>query len=448
VPHLGPRIVVAGTHSGVGKTTVATGLMRALSTRGLRVSSAKVGPDFIDPSYHRVATGRPGRSLDAWLSGDALLPSLAATGAQGTDVLVVEGVMGMFDGSGEPGCDGSTAAAARLLDAPVLLVVDASAMSGSVAAVVHGFRTLDQTVRLAGVVLNRVGGEGHATLLREALAPVGVPVVGAVFDDPALAWRERHLGLVPVAESPRAVAESVGRLGAAIERACDISGVLGLARSAPPLACADLPGAPGGGHARVALAAGPAFSFTYPENLQLLADAGAELVPFDPLSDPALPEACSGLYAGGGFPEVFAEALAANAPLIADVRAQVGRGLAVWAECGGLLWLCRSLDGAAMVGAVPCDARMTSSLTIGYRTAVTQGASPFGPAGTVLRGHEFHRSTVSPPGDALALEGRFGRGPGGFASPRLLASYLHQHLAASPELAGRFVGLARGTARA
>jgi cobyrinic acid a,c-diamide synthase len=439
-------VVVAGTHSGVGKTTVATGLMRALAARGLRVASAKVGPDFIDPSYHRVATGRPGRSLDAWLSGEELLPSLAAAGAEGTDVLVVEGVMGMFDGSAEPGCDGSTAAVARLLDAPVLLVVDASAMSGSVAAVVHGFCTFDPSARVAGVVLNRVGGDGHAALLREALAPLGVPVVGAVYEDAALAWRERHLGLVPVVESPLEVAAAVERLGAVIERACDVDAVIALARAAPRRSVLAPPAARFAGLARVALASGPAFSFTYPENLQLLAGAGAELVPFDPLADPALPEGCSALYAGGGFPEVFAASLGANAPLHADVRAQLDRGMLVWGECGGLLWLCRSLDGARMVGAVAADARMTDRLTIGYRTAVTQVPSPFGPPGTVLRGHEFHRSTVSPTGAALTLEGRFGRGEGGFASPRLFASYLHQHLAASPELASRFVALAHRAA--
>ncbi len=448
MPQLGPRVVVAGTQSGVGKTTVATGLMRALAARGLRVASAKVGPDFIDPSYHRVATGRPGRSLDAWLSGDGLLPSLAAAGAEGTDVLVVEGVMGMFDGSSEPGVDGSTAAVSRLLGAPVLLVVDASAMSGSVAALVHGFRSFDPSVRLAGVVLNRVGGEGHATMLREALAPLGVPVLGALYEDAALSWRERHLGLVPVAESPREVAAAIERLGAAVERACDVEGILGLARSAPVCTVPAPPAAPAGGRARVALASGPAFSFTYPENLRLLADAGAELVPFDPMADAALPDGCSGLYAGGGFPEVFAVGLGANAPLLADARARLGRGMVVWAECGGLLWLCRALDGVAMVGAVPADARMTDGLTIGYRTAVTLAPSPFGPAGTALRGHEFHRSVVSPPGGALALQGRFGRGEGGFASPRMFASYLHQHLAASPELATRFVALAGGAAPA
>src|SRR5437660_1841686 len=187
--------------------------MAAMAGRGIRVTSGKVGPDFIDPGYHSLATGRPGRSLDAWLSGEENLCSLAAAGTEGTDLLIVEGVMGLFDGSAQPGCEGSSAAVARLLEAPVVLVVDASAMSGSVAAVVHGYRDLDRRVDVAGVVLNRVGGEGHATLLWEALEPLDVPVLGVLYHDDALAWRERHLGLVPVAEHPDAVRAAVTRLG-------------------------------------------------------------------------------------------------------------------------------------------------------------------------------------------------------------------------------------------
>jgi len=434
--------VVAGTHSGVGKTTVATGLMAALAARGVRVSSAKIGPDFIDPSYHAVATGRAGCSLDAWLSGDEILPSLAAAAADGAEILVVEGVMGLFDGSGEPDCDGSTAAVAGLLDAPVVLVVDASAMSGSVAAVVLGFRDLDPSLRLAGVVLNRVAGEGHAALLREALDPLGVAVLGVLYHDDELVWRERHLGLVPVAEHPDEVRAAVARLGATIERSCDVDGLLAAARAAPTRRVAPPPSASPVGTVRVALAAGPAFSFTYPENLTLLAEAGAELLPFDPLSAVSIPDGCDGLYAGGGFPEVFAGALGDNRPLIDDVRRQLDRGMVAWAECGGLLWLSRSLDGVGMVGAVPADARMTERLTIGYRTAVTTTASPLGPRGTVLRGHEFHHSVVEPAGDALTLAGRFGAGSGGCATRALFASYLHQHLSAAPEVAERFVAAA------
>ncbi|MCW3043682.1 MAG: cobB: cobyrinic acid a,c-diamide synthase [Actinobacteria bacterium] len=444
MPTLGPRIVISGTHSGVGKTTVATGLMAALASRGRRVVSAKVGPDFIDPGYHSLTTGCPGRSLDAWLSGEENLAALAAAGTEGADLLIVEGVMGLFDGTAQPGCDGSTAAVARLLEAPVVLVVDASAMSGSVAAVVHGYRDLDRRVDVAGVILNRVGGEGHAILLREALEPLGVPVLGVVHDDDALAWRERHLGLVPVAEHPDAVRAALTRLGAAIEASCDLAAIEAIARAAPGRTVPPAPQARPVASVRLALAAGPAFSFTYPENLALLQQAGAELVPFDPLEDPHLPAGCDALYAGGGFPEVFAPALAGNLPLLQSVRHAVAGGLVAWAECGGLLWLCRRLDGKPMVGAIPAEARMTEQLTIGYRSAVTRVVSPFGAPGVDLRGHEFHRTVAEPAGDALALTGCFGEGRAGFASPTMFASYLHQHIATSPAIAERFVAAAAG----
>jgi cobyrinic acid a,c-diamide synthase len=423
----------------VGKTTVATGLMAAFTARGLRVASAKVGPDFIDPGYHAVATGRPGRSLDAWLSGDELLPALAATAGAAADVLIVEGVMGLFDGSGQPGCDGSTAALARLLDAPVVLVVDVWTMSDSVAAVVHGCRDFDRRVNVAGVILNRVAGEGHETLCREALAPLGIPVLGAIRHDDAMAWRERHLGLVPVAEHPDAVRSAVGQIAQVIADSCDLAAIERLSRTAPPTTVGSPPLARPVDQVRIAYASGPAFSFIYPENLELLAQAGAELVPFDPLVEPKLPAGCAGLYAGGGFPEVYGAALGDNQPLLDSLRRAIAVGLVVWAECGGLLWLCRSLDGVPLVGAVPADARMTEQLVIGYRTARTRGPSPFGPAGIMLRGYEFHRTEVDPPGEALHFDARFGSGDAGYASAKLFASYLHQHLAATPELAETFV---------
>jgi cobyrinic acid a,c-diamide synthase len=447
MPVLGPRLVIAGTHSGVGKTTVATGLMAALSARGMRVASAKIGPDFIDPGYHALATGRSGCSLDAWLSGEGLLPSLAAANGEQADVLVVEGVMGLFDGSGQAGCDGSTAAVARLLGAPVLLVIDASAMSGSVAAVVHGYRGLDPRVHLAGVILNRVGSAGHGALLREALEPLAVPVLGIIERNDALAWRERHLGLVPVVEHPEKIQAALGTLAAVLEASCDVEALMAMARAAPLESVAPPPHARRSGALRIALAGGPAFSFTYPENLALLQEAGAEFLPFDPLRDPALPPGSQALYVGGGFPEIFGEALGDNRRLLDDVAAKVGSGLVVWAECGGLLWLSEALDGTPMVGSIPARARMTESLTLGYRSALTQVATPFGPAGQELRGHEFHRTILEPAGDALALRGRFGAGMAGYASPSMFASYLHQHLAATPALAEAFVATA-GAARA
>jgi cobyrinic acid a,c-diamide synthase len=432
--------VIAGTSSGAGKTTVATGLIAALVARGLAVGAAKVGPDFIDPGYHGLATGRPSRNLDAWMCGVDAVPPLAGRAAAGADVLVVEGVMGLFDGSGDPsGPAASTAHVARLLDAPVVLVVDASSVGGSVAATVHGFATFDPSTRVAGVVLNRVGSDSHEALLRDALAPLGIPVLGALRRDPAYSWRDRHLGLVPVAEQRDALRRSVATLAGAVARDLDLDAAMALARSAPSVAVEEPPAARRQGPAVVAVAGGPAFSFTYPDNLELLAQAGADLVSFDPLADERLPEEATGLYAGGGFPEVYAEALAANRPLLADVRARVGAGLVTWAECGGLLWLARSLDGHPLAGALPADGRMTDRLTLGYRRARTRFASPLGPAGTELRGHEFHYSTLDPQGDALDWSGRTAQGRAGYAGPTLLASYLHVHMGADPTPAERLV---------
>ncbi len=380
---LGPRLVVAGTHSGVGKTTVATGLVAALRRSGYQPAAAKVGPDFIDPGYHALASGRPPRNIDAWLCGpDAVVPLAARAGA-GCDVLVVEGVMGLFDGASD-GTVSSTADVAVLLDAPVLLVVDASAMSESVAAVVHGFATLRPGVRVAAVVLNRVGSEGHETMLREALTPVGIPVLGALFRDDAFQWRDRHLGLVPVAEHPTEVGAALDRLADAVSRRIDLEAVVALARSAPPRPAGPvrLPGT--GPPIRVAVAGGAAFTFTYTDTLEALQAAGAEIVTFDPLQDSALPAGIDGLLIGGGFPEVHVGGLAANRTMLADVHDRVARGLPTWAECGGLLLLSASLDGRDLAGVIPAAARMTDRLTLGYREAVVASAGPIGGVGTSL----------------------------------------------------------------
>ncbi len=442
---LPPRLVVAGTSSGVGKTTVATGLMAALVGRGLTVGAAKVGPDFIDPGYHALATGRPGRNLDAWICGPEAVPALAGRAGAAADVLVVEGVMGLFDGSGDPaGPDASTAEVANLIGAPIVLVVDGAAVGASVAAMVHGFATFDPAVRVAGVILNRVGSDSHEALLRSAVAVTGAPVLGALRRSPDYAWRDRHLGLVPVVEHPHQVRESIDALAAAVARDCDLDAILTVARSAPGTTVPSPPAARRQGSAVVAVAGGPAFSFAYPDNLELLAEAGAELVPFDPLVDPRLPAGATGLYAGGGFPEVFAAGLAANGALLADVRRRVAGGLVTWAECGGLLWLARSLDGHTLAGVLPADGHMTDRLTLGYRRARVRAASPLGPAGTELRGHEFHYSALDPAGDALDWSGRAGAGRSGFATPSLLASYVHLHLGSAPAPAEQFVATCAG----
>jgi len=446
-----PRIVVAGTHSGVGKTTVATGLMAALAARGLEVAPFKVGPDFIDPSYHALATGRPGRNLDAYLSGPELMAPLLLHGAEGADVAVIEGVMGLFDGKAGGGELASTAQVAKRLEAPVVLVVDASAMARSAAPIVHGFATFDPELRLAGVILNRVGSDGHEAMLREALEPVGVPVLGVIRRRADLVAPERHLGLVPAIEREARAREQVAALGAAVGGAVELDVVMWLARSAPPLE--DVPWEPAEWEwpgVRVAVAGGPAFSFRYRENLESLEAAGAELAEFDPLRDEALPEGTAALYLGGGFPEVYAAELAENRPLREEVAAAAGAGLPIVAECGGLLYLARELDGRAMCGVLPTAARMTDRLTLGYREAMALADSPLCSRGQRVRGHEFHYSALvdpDPGSPAWRLEAHGGERDEGFVAGRVHASYLHTHWAGAAALPARLVRSAAAAAR-
>ena len=438
-----PRIVVAGTSSGAGKTSVACGLIAALRTRGLIVQGFKVGPDYIDPSYHALASGRPGRNLDAFLAGPELIASLLRHGAAGADIAVIEGVMGLFDGASGRGELASTAHVAKLLQAPVLLVVDAASMARSAAAIVHGYRTFDLDVDIAGVVLNKVGSDHHVELLREAIEPLGVPVVGALRRDERLAAPERHLGLVPAIEREGRTRAAIAALGEAVEGHM-VDGVLALARTAPRLTVpAWTPaGAVVAGGATIAIARGPAFSFHYEENLELLRAAGAQLAPFDPLRDEALPQGAGALMLAGGFPEIFGEELSANAPLREQVAAFARSGRPVLAECGGLLYLCEELDGLPMCGAIAAPARMAGRLSIGYREATAVCDSALWSAGEAVRGHEFHYSTVQPSGGAdaawlLAARGRTARE--GFVVGAVHASYLHVHWAAFPDAARRLV---------
>jgi cobyrinic acid a,c-diamide synthase len=453
-----PRLVIAGTSSGAGKTTVATGLLSALAARGVRATGAKVGPDFIDPSYHALATGRPGRNLDAFLSGPELVAPLFRHGSQGAEVGVVEGVMGLYDGASGRGELASTAHVAKLLRAPVVLVVDAAAMARSVAAIVHGYASFDPDVRVAGVVLNRVGSPWHATLLREALEPLAVPVLGAVPRDAGIETPERHLGLVPVAEREAHARAAIERLGEIVATHCDLPGLLALGRSAPQVAgerwSADpdpdrpLPAPPG---TRIAVAAGAAFSFHYAENLELLQACGADLVPVDPLTDEELPPRTGALLLAGGFPEIFGEQLAANAALRAEVAAFARRGRPVLAECGGLLYLAAELDGHRMCGVIPARARMTERLTLGYREATAAGHHEVWPCGTEVRGHEFHMSAVDPGAGAApawTLRARASQRLEGHVAGGVHASYLHTHWAATPEVAHRLAAAAAAPARA
>jgi len=444
-----PRLVVAAPSSGAGKTTVATGLMAALTARGLQVSPHKVGPDYIDPGYHALATGRPGRNLDPVLVGPERLRPLLLHGARGADVAVVEGVMGLFDGRGST-TEGSSAHVAALLGAPVLLVVDASSMSHSVAALVHGFATYGggrgDGVRLAGVVLNRVASDRHEQLLREALDG-SAPVLGVLRRDDDVATPSRHLGLVPAAErAPEAVA-TVRRLGELCARSLDLDAILRVARSAPALD--DEPWTPPGAPRAdprpvVAVAGGPAFTFSYAETAELLTGAGADVAVVDPLRDEGLPAGTAGLVLGGGFPEVFAEQLSANRGLHRDVARLAATGAPVAAECAGLLYLCERLDGLPMCGVLPAAATMTPRLTLGYRSAEPASGSWLGT--TAVTGHEFHRTTVEPRAGASPAWAVRDHLPEGWVSGGVHASYLHLHWAGLPGIADRFVAAARAAA--
>jgi cobyrinic acid a,c-diamide synthase len=443
-----PRVVIAGTSSGAGKTSVACGVIGALRRRGLRVQGFKVGPDYIDPSYHALASGRPGRNLDAFLSGPELIAPLARHGSRGAELAVVEGVMGLFDGASGRGELASTGHVAKLLRAPVLLVVDATAMARSVAAIVHGYRTFDPDVDVAGVIFNRVGSDHHEQLLREALAPLGVPVLGALRRDPVLSAPERHLGLVPAPEGEGQALAALAALADAVGRHVDLEAIVALARGAAPLDGAgwspELDSDTAAG-ARIAVARGPAFSFHYEENLELLAAAGAELLSFDPLADDELPPDAGALLLAGGFPEVFAAELEANAPLRASVAEFAAAGRPILAECGGLLFLCRELDGREMCAVLPATARMTDRLSLGYREATALTATPWIDRGARVRGHEFHYSDVDTTDGERAwmLAARGRERTEGIVAGGVQASYLHVHWAAHPELASRFARAAR-----
>jgi cobyrinic acid a,c-diamide synthase len=384
-----------------------------------------------------------GRNLDAYLCGPELIGPLFAHGARGCDVAVVEGVMGMFDGAAGEGELASTAHVAKLLRAPVVLVVDASSQSRSVAALVHGFASWDPEVRVGGVILNKVASDRHEELLRDALDQAGVPVLGVLRRAPQVDTPSRHLGLVPVAERQSAAVEAVAAMAAQVERGCDLDALMGLARGAGALSCGEWepPAVTVERRAVVAVAGGSAFTFSYAEHAELLTAAGAEVVPFDPLRDEQLPDGTSGLVIGGGFPEVYAAELSANEPLRKAVTALAESGAPVAAECAGLLYLCRELDGKPMCGVIDAAARMSERLTLGYRDAVAVGDSVLAPAGTRMRGHEFHRTVVEPAAGTAPAWGV--RAPErrveGFVQRGVHASYLHTHWASEPGVARRFV---------
>ena len=448
-----PRLVIAGTHSGAGKTTVTLGLLAAFSAKGFQVQPFKVGPDFLDPLHHAVLSGRTSRNLDGWMMGrHGVLESFRRASGD-ADLAVMEGVMGLYDGALPHGTDGSTAQVARWLKAPVVLVVDASGMAGSVAALVRGFRDHDPRVNLAGVLFNRVGSPGHGHLLKTALGSVpGVRVLGGLPEDPGLRLSERHLGLEPPREEIRSWQERLVRW---IRSHVDLEAVWALAREAPPLELSK--GSPAchreeKARCRVAVARDPAFFFYYPENLELLEAGGAELVAFSPLADPELPKEVDGVYIGGGYPEAYARDLAENRAMRQALRRFAAQGRPVYAECGGLMYLARSLvtlsgESHEMVGIFPGAVRMQDRLaSLGYVEVEARAKNPLLPVGARMRGHEFHYSCwiEEPAGDGILRVYRAESPRGrvweeGYRWRNVLGSYFHLHFSSNPGATRTFI---------
>ncbi len=448
-----PAVVIAAPTSGSGKTTVATGLMGALRRAGRRVAPFKVGPDFIDPGYHALASGRPGRNLDPVMVGEPLIGPLYLNGTGDADIAVVEGVMGLFDGRIDAHAvgpaRGSTAHVAGLLGAPVVLVVDARGQSHSVAALLHGFSTFDDSVRIAGVILNRVGSSRHEEVLRQACEQTGVPVLGAIPRADEISLPSRHLGLVTAVEHGVLAQRAIDAMADLVATHVDLGAVVAAAGSDVTGRAWDPAVAePVDGEVVVAVAAGRAFTFGYPEHAELLRAAGATVVDFDPLTDP-LPSGTRALVVPGGFPEQFTAELSAN-DVVRDQICSLARcGAPIHAECAGLTYLVDELDGTPMCGVLAGSARFTERLTLGYRDAVAPSDSAVHGAGARVVGHEFHRTTVTFARE-YAPAWMFRAGAAGTVSEGAVlggvhASYLHAHAAAHPEAATRFVAAAART---
>lgn len=459
-------LVIAGERSGVGKTTVTLALLaylcrlhRSANTVGQAggqscVQSFKVGPDYIDPMFHSYVTGRPCRNLDPVLTSETYVQSCFARHSQGVSYSLVEGVMGLFDGAAGDQDVASTAHVARLLNLPVLLVLDCSRLSRSVAAIAHGYRSFDPRLQVAGVVLNRVGSDRHLDLLKAALAPLAIPILGILRRQDDITLPDRHLGLVPTDELTT-LKSRLDRL-ADLGRTCfDWSQLLplldtGAIHASPKIV---LPPAPSAPPLRIAVARDRAFSFYYADNLDLLAHLGAELVPWSPLADRALPESIQGLYFGGGFPEMFAATLADNQAARQAVHRAIRSNMPTYAECGGLMYLSQQIldfnqQPWDMVGILPTQTQMEPRLTLGYRHATALQDGPLLPSGARVWGHEFHRSglTTHPPMPLYQLRGYTPTSPvvsEGWRSHQVHASYLHLHWGERPDIPTRFLTTCR-----
>ena len=440
--------VVGGTHSGVGKTSVSVGLMAALARRGLAVQPFKVGPDFIDPAHHALAAGRVSRNLDGWMLSRGANAEIVARNAAGADVGVVEGMMGLFDGRDGTSEDGSTAQMAKWLGVPVILVVDAWALSRSAAAVVKGYNEFDGDLRVAGVVFNRVGGDVHLTWLRDAVrSALSVEVFGGIPNDEQARLPERHLGLV-MPDRERTVSW-IERMADLVERSIDLDRLLDVAAEVdvggPSTAVAGE-----SGRVRIAVPRDEAFCFYYEDNLDLLRAAGADIVEFSALRD-VLPDGADGLYIGGGYPELLAAELSRNEPLLGAVRDFASSGRPVYGECGGLMYLGQGIEGSdgtrhRLCGLFPFWTKLTNKLTLSYAEVDTTAESIF-PVGQKARGHVFHYSDLvgdAPASRAYRVAPTYGEAfDEGFRFGNTLASWVHLHFGSNPSFAASFIEACR-----
>lgn len=451
-----PRLIIAGTHSGAGKTTVTLALMAALKAKGLLVQPFKAGPDFIDPGHHQAVTGRPSRNLDGWMLGEAVNREIFRRASGDADLSIIEGMMGLFDGSSPLHEKGSTAELAKQLNAPVLLVIDGSAMARSAAAMASGYAKFDSELSVQAVLFNRVHSDGHYRLLRDAVeAETDLMVVGYLRPDATVTIPDRHLGLRTAIEQGQG--DLYDRLAQSAADTVDLDRVEALARSAgeftvdptTPVPLTQL-------HpVRIGVAYDAAFCFYYQDNLDLLEGTGAEIVRFSPLHDTELPEVDL-LYFGGGYPELYGEALAGNRSMRRAVRQYAERDGATYAECGGLMYLTQAIRDAdgrryEMVGLFPAETVMRKAgMTLGYRTVEVTQSCLLGQPGTSLRGHEFHYSLLEPKGQlhyACTLADAGGKlvGQDGLMVGNTLALYSHLHFASRPEVVTRLVEVARGS---
>ncbi len=452
-------IIISALNSGAGKTTISSGIMAAVRKRGISITSAKVGPDYIDPTFHRIATGRPSYNIDTFLTGRSGAIASVGRAAKGADYLIIEGVMGIFDGTAldttsdrlnpepQPGNwrfpTGSTAEVAMLLGAPIVLVLDSKGTTESLVASVIGIKNSNPSLLIAGVILNRVASEEHATQIARALTASGIPLLGAIPKESSAEVDSRHLGLIPASEDLSHATKKLESIRSAVQAHLDVEKILMLARRIPlsvPTETREVK--VNRTRPTIAFATGKAFTFFYQENFDLLEEAGAQLVGFDPTTEEALPVETDALIIGGGYPEVYLTEIVQNQKLLSQIASFYLRGGPIWAECAGHMVLGATIEKIKTASVHRGHSTMGKRVTLGYRFVSTQKSNPLFDKGTIFRAHEYHYSKMSDDGNDFECLGRSGKTSSGIAEANLVSSYLHFHLGYDPSSADRFLSRA------